>query len=261
MTTRSLPRWRAWIIRLGHRPAVAIVTAVSVVLSLVMTSIALSQLLDTSTEEFLIGLGIAVVVPSIVAPIVGHITIGLVLDLDRAQTALARLAALDALTGVFNRGHFMERLEAEAGRHFRTGDPLTLLMLDADHFKAINDTFGHSTGDRALIAIAQTASAALREGDVFARYGGEEFVALLPSTTRSEGIELAERVRTAVAALSVTSNDGRAVPVTVSIGVSVLTSPDPECRRLFDSADGALYEAKRGGRNRCVVAERATRAA
>jgi diguanylate cyclase (GGDEF)-like protein len=189
------------------------------------------------------------------------LTIGLVLDLDRAQTALARLAALDALTGVFNRGHFMERLEAEAGRHFRTGDPLTLLMLDADHFKAINDTFGHSTGDQALIAIAQTASAALREGDVFARYGGEEFVALLPSTTRSEGIELAERVRTSIAALSVTSNDGRPVPVTVSIGVSVLTSPAPECRRLFDSADGALYEAKRGGRNRCVVAERSARAA
>ncbi|MCC6245136.1 MAG: GGDEF domain-containing protein [Gemmatimonadaceae bacterium] len=252
----SLPGWRALILRLGHHRAVALLTLVSVLMSLVLTTLATWWTLDMTVGERAFTFAIAIAVPGVIAPLVGHVMIGLVLDLDRAQTELARLASRDPLTGVFNRGFFMERLEAEAGRHFRTGDPLTLVMLDADHFKSINDTFGHTTGDRALVAIATTCESQMRATDVFARYGGEEFVALLPATSRSEGAAIAERIREAVASLHLTADDGRAIPLTVSVGISILSSPDPGYRRLFDSADGALYDAKRGGRNRCVMAER-----
>jgi diguanylate cyclase (GGDEF)-like protein len=251
----SMPRWRSHIIRLGRTKAVLLVTAASILLSLLVTILVMRGV-DPEGEYLVAALCIAIAVPAMVAPVIGHVTISLVLDLDRAHHELKTFAARDPLTGIFNRAHFMERLEAEAGRHFRTSDPMTLVMLDADHFKAINDTYGHATGDRVLVSIAQTCAGVLRADDVLARYGGEEFVALLPSTSRSEALDIAERIRTAVAAMTVAAPSGEAIAVTVSIGLSTLASPDPGCRRLFDSADSALYDAKRAGRNRCVVAER-----
>ena len=254
--TASRPGWRALILRLGHHRSVGLLTLFSVTMSIVLTTLATWWTLDMSTGERVFTSIIAIAVPAVIAPLVGHVMIGLVLDLDRVQTELERLASRDPLTGVFNRAYFMERLEAEAGRHFRTGDPLTLLMLDAAHFKSINDTFGHTTGDRALIAIASTCESLMRATDIFGRYGGEEFVALLPSTSRSEAVAIAERIREAIAGLQLVNDSGQSIPITVSVGISILMSPDPGYRRLFDSADGALYDAKRAGRNRCVISER-----
>lgn len=252
--------WRALILRLGHLRSVVLIAAFSIIVSMVITAVATRSLFVMTDAEFWQTMVLAAAVPGVIAPIVGHITIGLVLDLDRAQSAIAYMATRDALTGAANRAILMQRLEAEAGRHFRTGDPLTLLMVDADHFKHINDTWGHATGDRVLVAIAEVCETLMRPTDLFARYGGEEFAVLLPATNRSEGVAIGEQVRQAVADLQLFGPDGARIPITVSVGVSVLTSPDPGCKRLFDSADGALYEAKRTGRNRCVVADR-TRAA
>jgi diguanylate cyclase (GGDEF)-like protein len=252
--------WRALILRLGHLRSVLLIAAFSILVSMVITAVATRSLFVMTDAEFWQTMVLAAAVPGVIAPIVGHITIGLVLDLDRAQSEIAYMATRDALTGAANRAILMQRLEAEAGRHFRTGDPLTLLMVDADHFKHINDTWGHATGDRVLVAIAEVCETLMRPTDLFARYGGEEFAVLLPATNRSEGVAIGEQVRQAVADLHLFGPDGARIPVTVSVGVSVLTSPDPGCKRLFDSADSALYEAKRTGRNRCVVADR-TRAA
>jgi diguanylate cyclase (GGDEF)-like protein len=241
---------------MGHARAVLLVTAVSVAMSVSLTW-PLMTIASPDGEDLGIALLIAVVVPLIVAPIASHLFIRLVFELERAHADLSQVAIRDSLTQLYNRRHFMDQLQVEAGRHFRTGEPMTLLMIDADRFKSINDAFGHGTGDRALQAIARACQASLRDYDVLARYGGEEFAALLPGTSRQEACDVAERIRTTVAGVQIETPNGGWVTVTVSIGISTLSSPDPECKQLFDSADSALYAAKNSGRNRWVVAERA----
>jgi diguanylate cyclase (GGDEF)-like protein len=125
-------------------------------------------------------------------------------------------------------------------------------MLDVDHFKQVNDTFGHAVGDRALILIGRAAQSQLRSPDVLARYGGEEFVALLPATDAIQAVILAERIRARIAALIVETDKGNA-RMTVSIGVAVVLPGDDSIDVMMHRADEALYAAKEAGRNRVVV--------
>ncbi len=163
-----------------------------------------------------------------------------------------RLATLDGLTNTYNRRHFMElaHLAFETARRF--GQPLTALMLDVDHFKAINDEYGHHVGDQVLRTLADRCRTALRTIDVLGRYGGEEFAILLPGTTRRNAAKiLAERIRHRVAEDPVQTDAGP-VRVTVSVGVAAMEAGTRNPEELFKRADAALYDAKQAGRNRVV---------
>ncbi len=168
-------------------------------------------------------------------------------DLRATRDALAVQARTDALTGCLNRGAVLARLEEELARSDRDGDPLAVGMLDIDHFKNINDTYGHPAGDAVLCEVVARALGALRPYDVFGRFGGEEFLLVVTSADADEAAHIFERVRTAIEASPVTV-DGQSICVTASIGgVARRAQPADGVMRL---ADEALYAAKAQGRNR-----------
>lgn len=158
---------------------------------------------------------------------------------------------IDALTGIPNRLALDERLKLELARFKRHKQPLTLAVWDIDHFKAINDTFGHKAGDKALRIVAQKLAQEVRETDFVARYGGEEFVMLFVNTSMVDAQPKAERIREAIAAAPFRYGD-KPLRITLSCGLSQLRAHDT-ADQLFERADQALYAAKQGGRNRCVV--------
>jgi len=171
------------------------------------------------------------------------------------ETRLSEQASTDALTGLANRRRFFERgseLFELARRHQR---PMSLLMLDLDHFKQVNDTFGHAVGDEVLVRVARLLETSRRQGDLPARLGGEEFVVLLPETGLARAIEAAERIREGVENAPLTLEDGTLVPVTISVGVAELRAADAELHLLLIAADAALYRAKDAGRNRVMADE------
>lgn len=174
-------------------------------------------------------------------------------ELRRQKEEAERQARVDLLTGLGTRRAFTEAAQAEVLRAHRYGEPLALLMFDLDHFKAINDTFGHAVGDAVLAGFGRDLAAGLREVDVMARLGGEEFVALLPRCDPASAEAAAERVRQ-LAEQRQLQQHGRTIRVTVSVGVALLHPHDADWEALLARADRALYEAKRHGRNRVVVA-------
>ncbi len=172
---------------------------------------------------------------------------------------LRRSGFTDVLTGWHNRRYLQARMKEELARACRDGRSLVCMMLDVDHFKQVNDSWGHAAGDAVLRELAQRVDAEVRDSDVAARFGGEEFVILLPRTTSSEGRHVAERVREAVAAAPFELPAGGQVAVTVSIGIAEF---HPGAGRndlkslgeaLIARADAALYDAKAAGRDRVVV--------
>ena len=172
---------------------------------------------------------------------------------ERFVSQLYESATQDGLTGTYNKRFFTDRLTQEFAWHRRHGQVLTLILFDIDHFKKINDTYGHQPGDFVLARLAQVAGAQCRVEDVFARYGGEEFAIILRQTTAQEGTILAERIRRAVEAAEFewARDDGMVrIPVTISLGVSSLTGEMLEPGSLIEDADRFLYKAKQGGRNR-----------
>lgn len=175
------------------------------------------------------------------------------------RARLRRSGFTDVLTGWHNRRYLQARMKEELARACRDGSPLVCTMLDIDHFKRINDSWGHAAGDSVLREVAQRIDAEVRTSDVAARFGGEEFVILLPNTTCAEGHYLAERIRNAIAALPFELPGGRHVPVTVSIGIAEFDpgAGDGDLKSLGDAliarADVALYAAKAAGRDRVVV--------
>jgi diguanylate cyclase (GGDEF)-like protein len=169
----------------------------------------------------------------------------------QAEDKLEEMATTDALTGLRNRRKFDAVIESEWRRALRARTPISLLMIDADHFKNYNDTFGHQAGDQVLVGIAICISDAVRRaGDCPARYGGEEFAVLMPGLPAEDALEIAEAIRRKVHGWS-----DEATPSTVSIGIaSVIPSAPMDWPQFVHAADKALYAAKHSGRNRCVVA-------
>lgn len=166
--------------------------------------------------------------------------------LGREADALRKLAGTDPLTGLLNRRSFTGRLHDEVARAARYGKPLSLLLLDLDGLKQLNDRAGHHAGDAALQALARSLRAESRSADLEARWGGDEFVVLAPETGRAEALGLAERIRTTVASLGPGA-------VTVSIGVATAEPGDGSTAAGLESAaDASVYEAKRQGGNRVV---------
>ena len=165
---------------------------------------------------------------------------------------LQRIANIDQLTGVANRRALYHALERLLATPQTPGEALVVVLADVDHFKAINDTHGHIVGDEVLIAIARTMSTMLRRGDMFGRWGGEEFLAVLPQADQADALRVAERMRAAVAALSLAPPGS----TTISLGVAHWETGD-RIEDLLARADQALYRAKAGGRNRVVQLDRA----
>ena len=174
----------------------------------------------------------------------------------REQAVLLReLAVIDELTGLHNRRFFDCRLSHELDRFERYRHPLSLVLLDVDHFKRVNDTYGHDMGDDVLRHLAGIGQALIRRVDLFARFGGEEFALLLPDTGPEGALVAAERMRKRVEETPVTI-DGQEIAITISVGVSSTSDRfTGDAHGLIRAADQALYEAKRSGRNRVVVCE------
>jgi diguanylate cyclase (GGDEF)-like protein len=176
-------------------------------------------------------------------------------QIDRFSYRMNQLAYTDTLTQVSNRRHFNHVFQHEFERARRYEHPLTVVMLDIDHFKTLNDTFGHDAGDKVLKRLALHVKSHLRENDFFARYGGEEFVFILPSTTKQDAFNLIERVRISIESLVIDISEGKQVNVTASFGIADFVSDDESEQTLFKRADEALYIAKRTGRNQTIIFE------
>ncbi|MBF7728951.1 GGDEF domain-containing protein [Pseudomonas sp. N040] len=163
---------------------------------------------------------------------------------ERVQQRLNEQATRDALTGIFNRRAFLAAAEVELERSRRYGTSLGLVQIDLDHFKRVNDTYGHQAGDRVLVDFAARVSALLRATDVFGRMGGEEFILLLPQTGLDESLQVAERIRSSLAEAQIQP------AYTASFGVATAAGGAPAIEILIGNADAALYRAKSNGRNR-----------
>jgi two-component system, cell cycle response regulator len=172
---------------------------------------------------------------------------------DNFQQRMYDAALQDGLTRAFNKRHFLDRLALEVAYARRHSATLSLLMLDVDHFKQVNDRYGHLAGDHVLVQLAQIVESQRRQEDLFARYGGEEFALLCRGVSLGAALIMAERVRGLVETAAF-EHQGKRMPVTVSIGVAVHSAAAADgATQLVADADSALYGAKRGGRNRVVA--------
>jgi two-component system cell cycle response regulator len=172
---------------------------------------------------------------------------------DRFQQKMYDAALHDGLTKAFNKRHFLERLAVEVAYARRHKTPLTLIMLDVDHFKQVNDKHGHLAGDHVLIGLAAIIEKQLRTEDLFARYGGEEFAVLCRGASLGNAAVLGERLRVQVEAAKF-EHGGNVIPVTISLGIAAQSDKAADgATQLVSEADAGLYDAKRGGRNRVVA--------
>ncbi|MDP8568894.1 sensor domain-containing diguanylate cyclase [Methylophilus aquaticus] len=170
------------------------------------------------------------------------------------QEKLQAQANHDFLTGLPNRRYFMDRASDELARWNRYGGSLTFLMIDIDHFKRINDNYGHHAGDSVLQRFSELCKLQLRDIDLICRYGGEEFAVLLPETNLEQALEIAERLRASTASSAFTLNSQQSIHLTISIGVAVAQGKQASLERLLVKTDAALYNAKQSGRNKVSVA-------
>lgn len=218
----------------------------------------LEAVLACSGLSFAVGAGTILLVPDFVpwlaveffVQILGNFAITILIysvAIDRAERKLNLMADLDSLTGIGNRRF----LEKTVPKRLYPGD--TVLYIDLDHFKQLNDRFGHATGDAVLVAVAATLRDGKRPDDLLARLGGEEFLLFLPELKTSEALSIAERLRQAIQDIQL-HHQGADIPVSASIGVARVKRPDEAWLDLVHAADMALYAAKRAGRNRVVLA-------
>jgi diguanylate cyclase (GGDEF)-like protein len=174
------------------------------------------------------------------------------LSREYSNEGLIHFAFTDHLTGLKTRGYFEQQLELEIKRTERKGESFCLLMLDIDHFKPLNDTYGHHVGDKVLRRVASVLTKDMREVDTVARYGGEEFVIILPETTEAEAYAVAQRIRAAIETEQFNFDAAHTEPITISIGVAVFGQDASTRKQLVQRADAALYVAKGQGRNKVV---------
>jgi len=170
---------------------------------------------------------------------------------DHVRARIEEESVRDPLTGALNRRAFSEALDLELARSLRYGRSFCVAMIDVDHFKHVNDQFGHPCGDRVLVRICRRVAGLMRPNDVFARYGGEEFVVLMPETTLEFAMQVAERLRSEIDR----TVDDKVPHVTVSVGITEWSARDVTAELLMARADEALYAAKAGGRNRIATTQ------
>ena len=247
----SEPGWFRWLSRFVLRLGVVRGTmAMTGVVTLLAVAISQGVISVLGRGDRAIAAGSATLFSIVLTPVIGYFVLRLVAELDRVRQQLTVLATHDDLTGVHNRRHFMAVVQREWDRARRYNTPAALLLIDADHFKRVNDTHGHLCGDELLRQIARATGASLRQADVLARFGGEELIVFLPHTDPLGALDVAERIREQVQGLRV-AWQGQTVGTTVSIGVAPLRAELPSLDWMIHEADTALYAAKADGRN-CV---------
>jgi diguanylate cyclase (GGDEF)-like protein len=239
-----------WVKKLGRRNLVFIVSVISTLLSVGISSV-MHWVVDDEIK--ISGLLVSALVPLVITPTVGGFFFRAYFELDEVKTQLTHLSVTDDLTQVYNRRYFIGRANYELSRAKRYGHVFSMLLLDLDDFKQINDEYGHPAGDEVLQMVANTCLRESREVDVLARYGGDEFALLIPGQHEMQAVQYANRLRRLLAESKI-MYDGHELGVTSSVGVVTWTQEIVDLERLIYLMDKALYEAKRAGKNRTVVA-------
>lgn len=243
---------RAWWLVYGATLAALPILGLRIAFALASPPDLAPQLLSHSPNPIQVAVFVGVIALNLLGAL-GFILLGK----ERTEHEMRHLATVDGLTGILNRRAFTERAEQELAGALRNRLPLSLLMLDIDHFKRVNDEFGHAAGDAVLIEFSRLIRQRLRRQDIFARYGGEEFCVLLPATAGKGAMVLAEDLRQVIEKHILFGQMEMDIPVTVTIGISVCGARCMSCSRDFaqitEEADRALYRGKIEGRNRCAV--------
>lgn len=252
--------YQRYLDRVGpFRAAVGITVGVTLS-SVLFTALLVLLIAPTSFAGMLL---IGLLVPLLLSPPIGYCMALLVHELSRAHKAIQRIADRDMLTEAYTRRYFMT---AVSERFATSADPQqmdSIVLLDVDNFKRINDTYGHPTGDLVLKAISECCRRLVREQDLFARFGGEEFVFLIAGATPARALPIVERIRLAIRQLEIRTPSGEAITVSASFGVAPgheartaaeLGAPSNRLEQALACADRALYEAKHRGRDRTVIA-------
>jgi diguanylate cyclase (GGDEF)-like protein len=251
-----------WVIELSNKPVFTWVTLIT--LLSILASTAFCYLIYFWIKPALlvekITLLLPIVTPVIIAPPVAaffHFLIkslvGMRAKLSIQAEAFEKLASVDALTNVANRRFWIQLAEQEIARTRRYNRPLSIIMLDLDHFKSINDSFGHHVGDIVLQRLCEVCSKFLREVDVIGRIGGEEFAILMPETEGGHALDATERLRQAIEEMEMHIEKGKTLRFTASFGVTALVETDTDIDKILIRADRALYQAKHAGRNRVCM--------
>lgn len=245
-----------FIAKIGRLNTVAIITLAASAISFVLTTFAVTWL-----NAFGLGLNLTVAatlasaIPLIVAPLLSWYLVGLLLKIYRIEEEMRSLASFDSLTGLLSRHAFFDRANTYVSLARRDQTLFSVLLVDLDHFKSINDRYGHAAGDAVLKLFADVVGSVARRSDIVGRLGGEEFALVLPSTGAAEALEFCTRLHDAVNKAVLKYRDDL-IEYTVSIGLaSSDTAPDDNIDALLARADAALYRAKRAGRNQTALFE------
>ncbi len=243
---------RELTIRLGHTKVVGAITCISVLMSVVATSANLYTFGFLDTDYItLVSLLIALLIPLIVAFPVSWFVVSMVFSMHKLESETRRLATYDSLTGLLNRRAFLEEANHAYHTIARCGGQFSMLILDLDHFKQINDTYGHAMGDRVLEVFGKLVHEVAHPGDFVARIGGAEFAFLLPDRTTEEAWHFAEQLHQLIRKTVIEEEEG-AIRFSVSIGL-VVCSQIITIEKAMSLADKALYHAKENGRNQSVL--------
>lgn len=238
-----------WVLTL--MTIVSIVISVAIVVGVLLLVFGVDAARGVTVGQFWgMAMAFAIGVPAVACPVVGTRMLMLLRDLNQAKEELARIADTDQLTSLLNRRGFEKAAALALAKAESSASPIAILMCDIDHFKSINDTYGHDFGDAALKTVAAVIRDTLSQHGVIAcRFGGEEFVLLLPDASTARARLLAEELRIALSFRAV-EWQGQTSRITMSVGIAAAPRPQSDLNRLLTSADGALYRAKNSGRNR-----------
>ena len=239
------------LLKLGHIKSVIVITLFSVLSSILITYL-IMRFADMN-EVMGIGLLISTIVPLIVAPPVTITLNNLLFQTFKLETEMRTLASTDYLTQLLSRREWIDQATRYMNLADRSSNQISILMIDLDNFKGINDNFGHLIGDKALVLFAESIRASCRSSDISGRFGGEEFIILLPNTPEQQALQFSERLHYRTRLLEIESG-GDIVTLTASIGVSIYSQETPfNLDTLISHADNALYQAKDQGKNCTVV--------
>lgn len=243
---------RKFIVKMGHLQSVAAITVISCLAS-VLIALLISYGYSWFGMRLSVNVAIASIVPLILTPPLSWYLLGLLIKIDQLEAEMRKAATFDPLTGLFTRRAFMERAEYALDLAARDGFEVSVLLVDLDHFKKINDQFGHATGDNVLTTFGRIIAQITRKSDVVGRLGGEEFAFLLPDTSRDQARNFSERLHE-VTGNTIFGNAESSIRITMSVGIVTLPEgTESSVEKLLVMADDAMYTAKENGRNQSAI--------
>lgn len=240
---------RKLLIHLGLFRSTLLLTFLSILVVLSLT-VVVNSLMGRNTSQA--SLWIAVLIPAMIAPIYSLPFMRLLIRLEGAENRLRELARRDSLTGLWSRAYFIDLAEREMERTLRYGEPFSIIILDIDGFRQVNDTYGHPAGDKVLKACGQVILDTLRQTDVVARSGGDEFITLLPNTSAKNVQACIERIQKVLARTAVIY-EGAEIRFTVCAGTATYCNSYTELDMILQQADKALCQAKSAGKNQYII--------